>query len=497
MSKNSLFPDSLSKHIAIIDIGSNSIRLVIFKTMGQFPFPLFNERVTCRLGDGLEKGNNLQSERIDEALRTLKRFSSILQSLPDLSVKIVATAAARRANNADKFLKPAQEILNQKIQVLKQQEEAHLVSVGLLSNYDVRDGLIADLGGGSLELLYVKNRALIHSTSLDIGHLSIKPVSEIFNMMEKVDWLKKANGLDLWGIGGSFRALGSAYIHKTKYPLGMLHALTMSKMATRSLLNQIRSKPPDLEGVPQGRQSTMPKASEIISCLLTASKVNNLIVSGTSIRDGLIATEISEQPSLSYYRKKDPLHIACSEIATHRTRFSSVNESLYKFIKPCIATGSRYMGDLNTKRLVKAACLLSEYCWDEEPSMRAVLAYEKINALPIYSLSHPERMWISLSIFYRYNGVKSITEKPSSSRFILSKTQQQYARFMGLGFRFGLNFSAGIDDNLSFLKLSISKATLTCDIASEASNLFTSQNKLRLKSFGNALSFDTRASYNC
>ena len=274
MPKNSSIPAILSNHIAIIDIGSNSIRLVIFKTMGRFPFPLFNERVTCRLGEGLEKSNNLQSERIAEALKALKRFSSILKSLPNLSAKIVATAAARRANNADKFLEPAQKILGHKIQVLGQQDEANLVSVGLLSNFDIRDGLIADLGGGSLELVYVKDRVLVHSTSLDVGHLSVKPVSEIFDMMQKVDWLKKANGLDLYGVGGSFRALGSAYIHKTKYPLGMLHALTMSKMATRSLLNQICSEPPDLDGVPQGRCSTMPKASEIINCLLMTSKVN-------------------------------------------------------------------------------------------------------------------------------------------------------------------------------------------------------------------------------
>ena len=108
-----------SNHIAVIDIGSNSIRLVIFKTMGRFPFPLFNERVTCGLGEGLEPDNNLQPEKIQIALETLGRFSSILRSIPNLSVSIVATAATRRAKNANDFLVPAQEILNHKIKVLK------------------------------------------------------------------------------------------------------------------------------------------------------------------------------------------------------------------------------------------------------------------------------------------------------------------------------------------------------------------------------------------
>ena len=81
------------------------------------------------------------------------------------------------------------------------------------------------------------------------------------------------------------------------------------------------------------------------------------------------------------------------------------------------------MKNLNTQRLVEAACLLSEICWDEEPSMRANLAFEKINALPIYSLSHPERLWISITLFHRYNGVKSIIEQPFSAEFILTKQQ--------------------------------------------------------------------------
>ena len=496
MYKASEIPSNLSDHIAVIDIGSNSIRLVIFKTMGRFPFPLFNERVTCRLGEGLEKNNKLQPKRISAALETLQRFSLILQSLPNLSVKIVATAAARRANNADEFLKPAQEILNHRIRVLGQREEAYLVSIGLLSNFDLSDGLIADLGGGSLELVYVKDGELTNYASLNIGHLTVRPASEILLMMQNVDWLKNMEGLDLFGVGGSFRALGSAYIHKTKYPLSMLHALTISKIATNSLLSQICSKPPSLEGIPDGRRLSMPKASEIISCLLSISKVNNLIISGTSIRDGLIVEENSQKPKLAQYRKEDPLHVACSEIATHRLRFSSINEGLYKFIKPCIKTGASYMGNLNSKRLIKAASLLSEYCWDEDPSMRAVLAFEKINALPIYSLSHPERLWISLTIFHRYNGLKSIIEKTLSSGLILTEAQQKYAHFIGLGLRFGLNFSAGINSNLNYIKLSVNEDIITCEITRNASSLFTSENQKRLRSFANLLSLNAEIFYN-
>ncbi len=495
MTKSLLKTANSSDHIGVIDIGSSSIRLVVFKTMGRFPFPLFNERVTCGLGEGLEPNNILQPERIKIALETVGRFSFILESIPSLSLKIIATAAVRRAKNAKDFLVPAQEILNQKIQVLEQEEEAHLVSIGLLSNFNIREGLIADLGGGSLELIYVKNKKPKHSISLNVGHLSIRPQSEIYKMISKIKWLSDVRGLNLYGVGGSFRALGSAYIHKTKYPLGMLHALTISKMTTNSLLNKIIATPSDLEGIPEGRRFSMPKASEIIKCLISIAKIENLVISGTSVRDGLIAKEISEQPELAHYGREDPLHAACSEIAKHRLRLSSINENLFKFIEPCINKGADYMENLNTQRLVKAACFLSEICWDEEPSMRANIAFEKINALPIYSLSHPERLWLSLTLFHRYNGVKSILVHPFSPEFILTNKQQQYAMFIGLGLRLGLNFSAGIKNNLNYVKLNVRKRTLICEVTKSASKLFTSQNETRLHSFANTLSLNTKINY--
>ena len=153
------------------------------------------------------------------------------------------------------------------------------------------------------------------------------------------------------------------------------------------------------------------------------------------------------------------------------------------------------MNNLNTERLVKASCLLSEICWDEEPSMRANIAFEKINALPIYSLTHPERLWISLTLFHRYNGIKFIQKQPILSEFILTNEQQKYALFIGLGIRLGLNFSAGINTNLDLIKLHIRKKTLVCEIAKSASNLFTTQNKKRLTSFANTLSLGTKITY--
>ena len=239
------------------------------------------------------------------------------------------------------------------------------------------------------------------------------------------------------------------------------------------------------------RESTLKKVLDQTGAVEIHPYNNYKIIAGASTA----AQEFLEHPNFTSDQKKDPLHIACAEIAENRLRFSLINEKLYKFIKPCIESSTDYMGNLNATRLVKAACLLSEICWDEEPSMRANLAFEKINALPIYSLSHPERLWISLAIFYRYNGIKSMTEKPISSEFILTHSQQEYAYFIGLGLRFGLIFSAGINTNLDKIKLYLRKQTLTCAITKNGAHLFTSQNQLRLKSFADILSLKTKIIY--
>ncbi|MEC7439089.1 MAG: exopolyphosphatase, partial [Pseudomonadota bacterium] len=149
--------------IAVIDIGSNSIRLVIYASGGRYPFPLFNERSNCRLGEGLGADGLLQPERISVALAALSRFSGIMKSMNVSTIHAVATAAVRRAKNAIEFTGPAEAILGQPINVLSQLEEAHYVARGLTLNIPDATGLVADLGGGSLEVVALENGDVRHS----------------------------------------------------------------------------------------------------------------------------------------------------------------------------------------------------------------------------------------------------------------------------------------------------------------------------------------------
>ena len=197
--------------IAVIDIGSNSVRLVIYGKNGAYPAPLFDERSNCRLGAGLDETGMLASDRIAVALETLARFAAIIRAMKVDSCYPVATAAVRRAGNGDEFRRPAEIILGQPIQVLSQQEEAAHVARGLTLNVPEASGLVADLGGGSIEIVALKKGEIRHSVSLNYGHLSNADEAEIIAAFTQIGWIKSFAAKQLFGVGGSFRALGFGF----------------------------------------------------------------------------------------------------------------------------------------------------------------------------------------------------------------------------------------------------------------------------------------------
>ena len=273
----------LEAAIAVIDIGSNSIRLVIYASGGRYPFPLFNERSNCRLGEGLGEDGMLQADRIQVALAAMARFAGIMKAMGVTTIHAVATAAVRRARNAVEFTGPAEAIIGQPIEVLSQDEEAHFVSQGLTLNIPEATGFVADLGGGSLEVVKLERGVAQHSTSFNFGHLSTVTADDLRNDFDSTPWLAGDSSTRIFGVGGSFRALGLAYIEQTGYPLPVLHGLRIPGDEAANLLSAFCRESPDLSGVPLGRQKTMPVAALIMLGLFRRCGGGRITVSGTSI----------------------------------------------------------------------------------------------------------------------------------------------------------------------------------------------------------------------
>ena len=470
------FDKKLSKgKLAIIDIGSNSIRLVIYPQNGKYPFPLFNERLNCKLGEGLSQTKKISNQSISRALSAIKRFAYIVKTMSVKHQILVATAAVRNAKNAGEFLRPAEKILNHKIKILSSKQEAHYASLGILSNMKVDNGLIADLGGGSLELILIQNGKNIHSTSLDIGHLSQISNEEIRSEIHKVDWLKNAKDLTLYGTGGSFRALGSAYIKNFNYPLTLLHGLNLNKEKATILLDRITDENMDVLGIPPVRKDTISTAANIILNLIIKSEVQNIIISGTSIRDGLIA-------ELNKENRINPDKVAYYNMLAKNQRFNGMQTKIKKIFNPIF----KKIADKDLERVFKISTNLSDISWDEQPDLRGYIAANKILSLPIRDLTHVERVWMAKVVYHRYVGMKEKKQIEKSIINLLTEEQKASSYAVGLGLRFIYIFCGGYPKNLEKIKLKIKKNKLICKIKPEAKSLMDKEVERRLKNFANA-----------
>ena len=459
-----------TESVAVIDIGSNSLRLVVYANNGRYPFPLFNERSNCRLGANLDTTGVLNKERINVAVTTITRFAHVLSNMGVSRVHAVATAAVRRAANAADFITPAEAALGHPIRVLSQREEANYVSKGLVLNMPGASGIVADLGGGSLEIVRLDKGEVKHSTSLNIGHLSNVRDKDINKALAEVKWLGTKKNLKLYGVGGSFRALGLAFIEETRYPLSVLHGLKINADDATHILDHIVADISDVGGIPEGRIKTMPTAARIMRALMQRSKVSKLEISGTSIRDGVIANyELNEA------ERADFLLAVCSEIYQNNRRFPDVPEKLFAFLKPLQMTSD----SKKFNRLLEATCYLADFCWNEHEDIRGDLAARRVLGLPANCISHKDRIWLALAVYHRHVGLKQNKSRPRELRHILGDAQRKQAVAIGLGLRFAMFFSGGTATDLGKIRLSVANKVLTLHVEAEAEALIDEHAKRR------------------
>lgn len=482
--------------IAVIDIGSNSIRLVIYASGGRYPFPLFNERSNCRLGEGLGEDGLLRPERISVALAALSRFAGIMKSMGVSTIHAVATAAVRRAQNAAEFTAPAESILGHPIHVLSQREEAHYVARGLTLNIPEATGLVADLGGGSLEIVALENGQARHSTSFNFGHLSIVEAEEVDLALAGEPWLSSRPGTRIYGVGGSFRALGLAHIEQTGYPLPVLHGLRIPAEEAHNMLSAFCRADPDLSGVPLGRQKTMPTAATIMRALLRRSGAERIVVSGTSIRDGLIADR-----ELGAGDRADFLLVVCQEISRASHRFAGVPEALVTLLRPLFRPRAGESGDVVARdrnrfdRLLEAACFLSDMCWNEHEDVRGGLGARRVLGLPVNCVTHKERVWLATAIYHRYVGRKTNKSRPPELSVLLSRRRRAEAVVIGLGLRFALTFSGGAAQNLDQIRLGNDGATLTLHVGAGCAALVDSHAMRRFQQLAQSANLEPEITY--
>ena len=221
-------PGEAHGRVAVVDIGSNSVRLVVYDAPTRLPIPMYNEKAQCALGRGLGASGVLHPGGVECALSSIKRFVGLAKAMGVEELELVATAAVREAADGPDFVSRIRDATGHDIQILSGEDEAKYAALGLLMGVPQADGVIGDLGGGSLDLVGLDTGTFTHSATLPFGHIRLSEAADgnperardiVLEAMSKLKWLPSVKGRTLYAAGGSWRALARIPIDQTSHHL--------------------------------------------------------------------------------------------------------------------------------------------------------------------------------------------------------------------------------------------------------------------------------------
>ena len=398
--------------IAVIDIGSNSVRLVVYEGAKRSPSPLYNEKVLCGLGRSVASSGRLDDEAVARALRALRRFRAIARQLGARNLHVIATAAARDAENGPEFIREAEEVSGAKVSVLSGRKEAKLAAAGVISGFDRADGLAADFGGGSLEIIDISKKKLRGGVTLPLGGLRLidasggdlkKAVALVDAALKKVDWLEEGRDRAFYAVGGTWRAFARLHMEQTRYPLSVMHGYSIparDALEFARLLDHL--SPNSLEGmhaIPKQRRETVPFGALVLERLIKRIRPSQFVISAFGVREGLLYRLLPETE-----RNRDPLLAACDNLAAQRSRSVEHARELCTWTDP-LFDGTGINETREDRRLRHAACLLSDIGWRAHTDYRGEQSLNVIAHAAFAGIDHPGRAFLALSVFHRHRGL--------------------------------------------------------------------------------------------
>ncbi|MBI4184287.1 MAG: Ppx/GppA family phosphatase [Proteobacteria bacterium] len=441
-----VMPDRPGKpRIGVIDIGSNSIRLVVFDASKRTAVPLFNEKVICGLGRTLHSSGRLDPAGVEQALRTLARFRGIAGAIGVEALDVLATAAVREAADGAAFVGEVAARLGLEVNVIPGREEAELSALGVLCGIPGAEGVMGDLGGGSLELVAIGEGRIGEGATLPLGSLRLMEGSGgdpgiaqgmIDDHLARQAWLDGMKGRRLYLVGGAWRSIARIHISQTGYPLSVVHQYVLPWREAADLTRLIgRLSEKSLEkitGISHGRVATLPFAALVLKRLMRRIEPPEVVFSAHGLREGWFMRRL--EPGV---RDQDPLLSNCREVAERFSRYGGDDGTLARWTAAIFAEE-----DAAGERLRRAACLLSDIAWSEHPDYRAEQAYLRILRLGIAGIDHRERAFLALAAFVRYGGDPADpTARPS--RALLEDGAFRRAVAIGRALRLAYKLSAG------------------------------------------------------
>ena len=465
------------KPLSVIDIGSNSVRLVSYEGLTRSPSILFNEKVLCGLGKGVAETGKLEEGAKTRAIRAIRRFAAISERIEADKMHILATAAVREAENGQGFLKEIKEICGKPVKVLSGKQEANYASLGILSGFHEPQGIVGDLGGGSLELAGIGNSKTNGATT-PLGGLRLEQLSggDLAAAREfaastlcevNVDWPHKTK--DFYAIGGTWRSLARLHMAKVNYPIEVVHGYEVAAEEYIEFCDWVVEKGIDklakAGAVSKNRRGLIPFGAVVMSETLKSLKAERVIMSAAGMREGFLYSLLSGKKKTA-----DSLLEATRELSLLRARSPKHCLELATWTEQAFAElGIAETYDESRHRV--ASCYLADIAWRSKSDHRAQQTLGIILNSGFGGIDHSGRAYLAIAIFHRYEGMGSKTRLPAIAS-LANKRQVKRARILAALFRVLYLFSASMQGVLPELKFKKSgKDRYVLEIPEKISNL--------------------------
>ncbi|AJE48076.1 Ppx/GppA family phosphatase [Celeribacter indicus] len=474
--------------VGVVDVGSNSVRLVVFDGATRSPAYFYNEKIMCGLGAGLRETGRLNPEGKERAMAAIKRFQKLAQGMQIPPLTAVATAAMREAEDGPAFREEIERETGLSLWVIDGEEEARLSAQGVLLGWPEADGLVCDIGGSSMELAVVRGGEVGARVTSPLGPLKLQGLGggrkglkdHIAPIMAELGEKMGTDHKRIYLVGGSWRAIARIDMERRNYPLHVLHEYRMSSRAVTDTIKFIRKS--DIAtlrartGTSSARMSLVPLAAEVLRQLVRTFHPKEICTSSYGIREGLLYEQMPQS-----VRERDPLIEACRFSEMKDARMPGFGKRLHMFIEP-IFRARQY----EKMRLIRAACLLHDVTWRAHPDYRAEVCFDNATRANLGGLTHNERIFLGLALLHRYKNSRDGT--PFAPLIdMLTEKEVRDAEVLGKAMRFGAMFGVGAPDEIAKLVYFPKKKELILTLRPDAEDLFGEVAQARFQSLAGSL----------
>ena len=494
-------PDSLApvREAAVLDVGSNSVRLVAYRMDGRAMTPFLNEKVMAGLGRNLRATGRLSPDGVEAAMSAMRRFRTLLDALGVSDVEGVATAAVRDAEDGPEFVSRIQRETGLKLRIISGADEARLSATGVLSSAPEARGVVGDLGGSSLELIEIGRGEPGRGETHPLGPLSLmapgpfdadRVAAAADAVLNRSLALAAAQGGDFFAVGGSWRALGRIDISLRNHPIGVLHHHEMTRADALRVVEFVRKQSRKslerFEEAAAKRAESLPYAAVVLERVLRWGGFDRVVLSSYGLREGVLAERLPETALATH-----PLVAAAEAFGAPGQRARAFGRALDAWISPVRAAAPMAFGRERDALVWAAACRMADLGAALHPDQRSEIMFDLVLRAPLAAVTHAERAFIAAAIHHRYT--KSPPDGEPAFQKLLDENQRRAAALCGASMRLGADLSGRSQALLADFILRVSGEAIAVSTRRDMQHLLTDQALKRLEPVAALLGLSARA----